>query len=202
LRNLQRRSVSNAVSKAAVPDFLKIGTGGFWWASAEYIHDVLNAYGAGQATGWTLGTAVYEVSHCSDPSDDAYELGYRIEDVQAAAGVSASQLYHYFPNKSALIRAVIQFQEEGVVGAQEQALAHIDTLEGLRIWADAVVVSCTAEADVRSALSVVNSLRPTPRCVSTLRQVFNDGLMPSVTSYVRCKILAILSSRLTPTTLP
>lgn len=58
--------------------------------------------------------------------------GTTIEDVQAAAGVSASQLYHYFPSKNALVRAVIQFQEEGVVGAQEQALAHLDTVDGLR----------------------------------------------------------------------
>jgi TetR/AcrR family transcriptional regulator, transcriptional repressor for nem operon len=65
--------------------------------------------------------------------------GTTIEDVQAAAGVSASQLYHYFPSKKALVRAVIGFQEEGVVGAQEQALAHLDTLDGLRAWGAAVV---------------------------------------------------------------
>lgn len=65
--------------------------------------------------------------------------GTTIEDVQAAAGVSASQLYHYFPSKNALVRAVIQFQEQGVVGAQERALAHLDTPGGLRAWADAVV---------------------------------------------------------------
>jgi TetR/AcrR family transcriptional regulator, transcriptional repressor for nem operon len=65
--------------------------------------------------------------------------GTTIEDVQAAAGVSASQLYHYFPSKNDLVRAVIQYQEQGVVGAQEQALAHLDTLDGLRAWADAVV---------------------------------------------------------------
>jgi hypothetical protein len=65
---------------------LKIGTGGFWWASAESIHDVLNAYGAGLATGWTLGTAVYEVSHCSDPSNDACEPGYRSDVGYSAVG--------------------------------------------------------------------------------------------------------------------
>jgi AcrR family transcriptional regulator len=65
--------------------------------------------------------------------------GTTVEDVQAAAGASASQLYHYFPSKNDLVRAVIQYQEQGVVGAQEQALAHLDTLDGLRAWADAVV---------------------------------------------------------------
>jgi AcrR family transcriptional regulator len=33
--------------------------------------------------------------------------GTTIEDVQAAAGVSASQLYHYFPSKNAVVRAEI-----------------------------------------------------------------------------------------------
>jgi TetR/AcrR family transcriptional regulator, transcriptional repressor for nem operon len=65
--------------------------------------------------------------------------GTTVEDVQSAAGASASQLYHYFPSKNDLVRAVIQYQEQGVVGAQEQALAHLDTLDGLRAWADAVV---------------------------------------------------------------
>jgi AcrR family transcriptional regulator len=65
--------------------------------------------------------------------------GTTIEDVQAAARVSTSQLYHYFSSKNAVVRAVIQYQEQGVVGAQEQALAHLDTLDGLRAWADAVV---------------------------------------------------------------
>jgi TetR/AcrR family transcriptional regulator, transcriptional repressor for nem operon len=65
--------------------------------------------------------------------------GTTIEDVQAAAGVSASQLYHYFSSKNAVVRAVIQYQEHCVIGAQERALAHLDTLDGLRAWADAVV---------------------------------------------------------------
>jgi AcrR family transcriptional regulator len=65
--------------------------------------------------------------------------GTTIEDIQSAAGVGASQLYHYFPSKNAVVRAVIQYQEQGVIGAQERALAHLDTLDGLRAWADAVV---------------------------------------------------------------
>jgi hypothetical protein len=79
------------INQVAVPDFLKIGTGGFWWASAEYIHEILNAYGAGQATGWTLNTAVYEVSHCSDPSNDACEPGYRSDVGYSVPGRSGIQ---------------------------------------------------------------------------------------------------------------
>lgn len=79
------------INQVAVPDFLKIGTGGFWWASAEYIHEILNAYGAVQATGWTLGAAVYEVSHFSDPSNDACEPGYRSDVGFSVPGRSGIQ---------------------------------------------------------------------------------------------------------------
>jgi hypothetical protein len=79
------------INQVAVPDFLKIGTGGFWWASAEYIHEILNAYGTGQVPGWTLSTAVYEVSHCSDPSNDACEPGYRSDVGFSVPGRSGIQ---------------------------------------------------------------------------------------------------------------
>jgi hypothetical protein len=65
------------VNQIEVPEFLKLGDGGFWWASAGYIHEILNAYGEGQATGWTLGTTVFETSHCTSPEGDDCGPGYR-----------------------------------------------------------------------------------------------------------------------------
>ena len=44
-----------------------------------------------------------------------------IEDVKAAAGVSSSQLYHYFADKEALVQAVIGYQADTIVGTTEQA---------------------------------------------------------------------------------
>jgi TetR/AcrR family transcriptional repressor of nem operon len=62
-----------------------------------------------------------------------------IDDVRAAAGVSASQLYHYFSDKTALVRAVIQYQADRVVGSQEPSLADLDSIQALRAWRDGVV---------------------------------------------------------------
>ena len=45
--------------------------------------------------------------------------GTSTEDVQAAAGVSASQLYHYFADKRSLTRAVIEYQADAILGFQE-----------------------------------------------------------------------------------
>lgn len=65
--------------------------------------------------------------------------GTTIEDVRAAAGVSSSQVYHYFTDKKALVQAVIEYQDETVVGGQEPILMTLDTLESLRTWRDFLV---------------------------------------------------------------
>ena len=65
--------------------------------------------------------------------------GTTLEQVRAAAGVSSSQIYHYFTDKEALVRAVIEYQNETIVGGQEPMLARLDTLAGLRAWRDFLV---------------------------------------------------------------
>ncbi|SDM25519.1 TetR/AcrR family transcriptional regulator [Nonomuraea jiangxiensis] len=57
-----------------------------------------------------------------------------IEDVRAAAQVSNSQVYHYFADKTALVRAVIEYQTDAVIEPQEQLFARLDTMAGLREW--------------------------------------------------------------------
>ncbi|HEX4703198.1 MAG TPA: TetR/AcrR family transcriptional regulator [Pseudonocardiaceae bacterium] len=65
--------------------------------------------------------------------------GTTMEHVRAAAGVSSSQIYHYFADKEALVRAVIEYQNETIVGGQEPMLAKLDTLAGIREWCDWIV---------------------------------------------------------------
>lgn len=65
--------------------------------------------------------------------------GTSTEDVRAAARVSNSQLYHYFVDKSALLRAVVALQTERVLGGQEPLLSHLDSVEGLEAWRDLLV---------------------------------------------------------------
>jgi TetR/AcrR family transcriptional regulator, transcriptional repressor for nem operon len=62
-----------------------------------------------------------------------------VDDVRSAAGVSSSQLYHYFRDKDELVRAVIAQQARVVVGTQERH--QFDSLEGLRNWREFVVRS-------------------------------------------------------------
>src|SRR6201986_2148986 len=60
-----------------------------------------------------------------------------IEEVRDSAHVSSSQLYHYFDDKPALVRAVIERQAELAIGTQEQF--DLSSLDGLREWRDFVV---------------------------------------------------------------
>ncbi|MFE1962009.1 TetR/AcrR family transcriptional regulator [Streptomyces sp. NPDC059479] len=62
-----------------------------------------------------------------------------IEDVQRRAGVSASQLYHYFTDKDDLIRAVIAHQTDGILAAQRPVLDELDSFENLYRWRDLLV---------------------------------------------------------------
>ena len=60
-----------------------------------------------------------------------------IEDVRAAADVSSSQLYHYFDDKPALVRAVVDHQADTMIGGQENF--DFSTLDGLRAWRDFLI---------------------------------------------------------------
>ena len=62
-----------------------------------------------------------------------------VDDIRSAAGVSSSQLYHYFSDKTALIHAVIAYQTDQVLGSQDPLFAQLDSLEGLRKWRDFLV---------------------------------------------------------------
>jgi AcrR family transcriptional regulator len=62
-----------------------------------------------------------------------------LEDIRASAGVSGSQVYHYFEDKQALVRAVIEYQSEVVIDFQQEHLDRLDTLPGLRAWRDFLV---------------------------------------------------------------
>ena len=62
-----------------------------------------------------------------------------IEDVRTAAGVSSSQVYHYFKDKKALVQAVIEYQDQVIVGGQEPMLVTLDSLDSLRAWRNFLV---------------------------------------------------------------
>ena len=65
--------------------------------------------------------------------------GTGMEDIKEAAGVSSSQLYHYFADKQALVHAVIVHQSDAIIAGQEPLLSKLDSLDALRAWRDQAV---------------------------------------------------------------
>jgi AcrR family transcriptional regulator len=63
--------------------------------------------------------------------------GTSIDDVRRAAGVSGSQMTHYFQDKRSLVRDVIAWQADAVIGLHQQpALGGLDSFEALELWAE------------------------------------------------------------------
>jgi AcrR family transcriptional regulator len=66
--------------------------------------------------------------------------GTTLDDVRAEAEVSSSQIYHYFADKEALVRAVVDYRAQTVVcDIHEPMLAAIESIDGLRAWRDKIV---------------------------------------------------------------
>ena len=64
--------------------------------------------------------------------------GTFLEDVTAAAGVSGSQLYHYFPDKDDLVQAVIDYQADAIVNRNRRALS---SANGVETWRNMVLAA-------------------------------------------------------------
>jgi len=62
-----------------------------------------------------------------------------IEDIQEAAAISTSQMYHYFADKNDLVAAVIDFQTDQVLGVQQLGLDRIECVQDLYRWRDIMV---------------------------------------------------------------
>jgi TetR/AcrR family transcriptional regulator, transcriptional repressor for nem operon len=63
--------------------------------------------------------------------------GTTLDDIRSAAGVSGSQLSHYFAGKDELVQAVIDYQAGTITGNQRQA--DLGSPEGLLAWRDRVI---------------------------------------------------------------
>ena len=82
-----------------------------------------------------LATRARIVAAASDAVSEHGVAGMSMEDIQARAGVSNSQIYHYFRDKQELIQAVIGHAAEVAV-AYQGPVGEVDSVEALRAWAE------------------------------------------------------------------
>jgi AcrR family transcriptional regulator len=67
-------------------------------------------------------------------------LGTSNDTLRRAAGVSGSQLSHYFPDKESLVRAALEWRADSMLGLREDPpRGPLDTMAALRAWADSYV---------------------------------------------------------------
>src|SRR5712692_11410478 len=81
------------------------------------------------------------VAVAADLSGDRGVRATGLDDIIASAGVSKSQLYHYFASKDELVRAVVSRQTERVLAAQMPALEHLDSWSAIERWFDWIVAA-------------------------------------------------------------
>ena len=115
------------------------------------------------------------------------------EDVQVAANVSSSQIYHYFADKRSLTRAVIEHQTDAIVGTQETLLARLDTLDALHAWAELIVTfhgMAVTEAAAHSARWPANSPKTTPMRAKTSQRATGAGNRRSAPAWPPWQIVA------------
>lgn len=87
----------------------------------------------GQATRWRIVSAACEL--IQERGVAATSLG----DVRQRAGVSQSQLYHYFGDKHGLLQAVVDATAGVVVDAQVAALEQVGCWGDLEAWSQTIV---------------------------------------------------------------
>lgn len=110
-----------------------------------------------------------------------------IEDIQEAAAVSTSQLYHYFADKSDLVAAVIDVQTDHVLGVQHLGLDRIESIDDLRRWRDIMVdlvrgLGCVGGCPIGSMANELSESDPVARAqlarsFAKWENMIHDGLV-------------------------
>jgi len=65
--------------------------------------------------------------------------GTTLDDVRAATGTSKSQLYRHFPDKEALVHAVITLRGQQILDRETQRLGRLSSFSGLTRWRNALI---------------------------------------------------------------
>jgi AcrR family transcriptional regulator len=94
-----------------------------------------------------------------------------LETIRDAAGVSSSQLFHYFPEgRSALMHAVAMTAADAVIAHQEPLLSHLTTWRAWNEWADALLKHFAEQGranDLKALLGMMDQDTPEVRAIMT-----------------------------------
>ena len=113
-----------------------------------------------------------------------------IEDIQEAAAISTSQMYHYFADKNDLVSAVIDFQTDHVLSVQHLGLDRIDSIKDLYRWRHIMVdlvrgLGCAGGCPIGSMANELSESDPLARAriarsFAQWESMIHDGLVAIV----------------------
>jgi len=101
-------------------------------------------------------------------------LGASLDEVGARATASRSQIYHYFDDKSDLLRAVAEATSDAVLDGQRVLFAELGTWVGLVRWTDALV-SLQVERGAAGGCPIANLLGQLGERDDDIRVVLSAG---------------------------
>jgi TetR/AcrR family transcriptional regulator, transcriptional repressor for nem operon len=109
-----------------------------------------------------------------------------IEDIQVAAMISTSQMYHYFTDKADLVAAVIDLQTDQVLTVQHLGLDRLENLHDLYRWRDIMVemmrgLGCVGGCPIGSLANELSEIDPLARArvarsFAQWERMIRDGL--------------------------
>lgn len=70
--------------------------------------------------------------------------GTSVDDVLNASGTGKSQFYHYFTNKEALVKELIDYHLAALPAVQATLLDNLGSIAGIEAWLDQIVVDYKA----------------------------------------------------------
>jgi TetR/AcrR family transcriptional regulator, transcriptional repressor for nem operon len=119
-------------------------------------------------------------------------LGASLDEVGARAAASRSQLYHYFDDKTDLLRAVAEATNDTVLDGQRSLFAGLDTWAGLQRWTDALV-ELQEQHGGRGGCPIANLLGQLGERDDELRAVLASGF-ERWEDHIRAGLTAMVSS--------
>lgn len=109
------------------------------WGSLRFVTRASDAEPAARLTARGAATRARIVEAAADLMYVQGVNATTLDDVRAASGTSKSQLYHHFPDKDAVVRAVASLWAERILAREEAQLSRLNSFNGLVRWRNALV---------------------------------------------------------------
>lgn len=123
-----------------------------------------------------------------------------LEHVHAAAGVSNSQLFHYFPDgRAELLYAVAEYEADQILAEQEPELSDLTSPESWSAWASKVLQHYRAQGPNCGLSALVGQLDPgDPRVVDIISELYRRWQDRLAAGVAALQTTGIASSELVP----